>query len=287
MSSTNKQTSGLYSSLPPIQRDGSAGHARHLARGVECHRDGVERQPNDSNPSHRAIHRDFHMAPRTRRTRGPTLPRPPASLCQHGPRAPEHPPTPPRRFGRSSSSPEDPVPATSGHQSPAPPTTPSLPDQEQRPSPRCEDGACCRSTRPRACGQLDICPSRQHGAWQPATGNPGRGPDPPVRLHHPPPLPLMSDGDQQGRRCLVQDAPSPVSHASRASRLHSTTSPLQTARSPFRPRPAPRDDDDTPHHGPHRAGMRLGSVYCRPDRCCRRPEFHHRVRRRLARLRRK
>lgn len=108
MSSTNKQTSGLYSSLPPIQRDGSAGHARHLARGVECHRDGVERQPNDSNPSHRAIHRDFHMAPRTRRTRGPTLPRPPASPCQHGPRAPEHPPTPPCRFGRSSSSPETP-----------------------------------------------------------------------------------------------------------------------------------------------------------------------------------
>lgn len=50
--------------------------------------------------------------------------------------------------------------------------------------------------------------SMEHGAWQPATGNPGRGPDPPVRLHHRS-LPLMSDGDQQGRRCLVQDAPSP------------------------------------------------------------------------------
>lgn len=50
--------------------------------------------------------------------------------------------------------------------------------------------------------------SMELGAWQPATGNPGRGPDPPVRLHHRS-LPLMSDGDQQGRRCLVQDAPSP------------------------------------------------------------------------------
>lgn len=189
MSRANKQTK--MNCIGCLQSNGTAPpdmpatwHAESSA--IETESKG---QPSDSNPSHRAIHRDFHMAPRTRRTRGPTLPRPPASPCQHGPRAPEHPPTPPRRFGRSSSSPEDPVPATSGHQSPAPPTTPSLPDQEQRPSPRCEDGAWCRSTRPRACGQLDICPSRQHGAWQPATGNPGRGPDPPVRLHHPPPFP--------------------------------------------------------------------------------------------------
>lgn len=97
------------------------------------------------------------------------LGRRPHPVSNHGPRAPEHPPTPPRRFGRSSSSPEDPVPAASGHQ--------SCPRRPRRHCPigsnarlrAVETEPWCRSTRPRARGQLAICPSRQHGVWSMAT----------------------------------------------------------------------------------------------------------------------
>jgi hypothetical protein len=163
------------------------------------------------------------MAPRTRRTRDPRcLGRRPYPVSMA--RAPLNaPPTPPRRFGRSSSSPEDPVPATSSHQSP--PTGRAIIARSgakpvsalSRRSP----GADPQGRQP--VGSWTSCRPGSM-AWQPATGNPGRGPAPPVTPRHPS-LPLTSDGDQQSRRCLVQDAPPPVSHASRASWLHSTISP--------------------------------------------------------------
>lgn len=53
----------------------------------------------------------------------------------------------------------------------------------------------------------------------------------------PPPLPLMSDGDQQGRRCLVQDAPSP--RLPRESCLPAPLHDLSPPDSPFAPSTSP------------------------------------------------
>lgn len=217
--------------------------------------------------SHGPTHMGTHDASAARLTR------------QQAPRAPERPPTPPT------------VPPTTT------PWWPRLATNAQRcrsrdrrhcpiwskarPRPLPAE-SWCRSTWLRRPSwprwQLDM-PRRPHGHPRQATLDHSGS----VRL-----IPSSFPWRPQTRPTLLPSRCRlpPASHAMRASRLHPSTSPTRF-RNCSLPRLQPaRLDVDTSHHGPHSAGMRLGSGSCRLGQSCRRPvDIHHRDRRRLAQLR--